>query len=335
MTRLVWIPLCSQVDETGPGAPVGTPITRELQQVRPGQSAQTVQPNRFGAFEAVLLGLAACVLAILWRLDVVRAGSFARMRPAQRTARDLEFGQWAVAGFAVMLTGTIATLMVILIFGPAVADQKVELGLPLQVLATLTGQATVALVGGWALLRLPRILGGKQAALEQDGTAFAGTAGYGKSIVWGVAGFLLAAPVVWATGALSVLIANWLSGPSDPLAHSLLKTISEQRTNPWVWGLMTGAAVGAPIAEEILYRGFFQSALLRLTGRVWVAIVLTSCGFVLMHWSAVPPRAMPTLFVLSLAMGMARERTGGLMAPIVIHSLFNTANLLLASAGPD
>ena len=60
------------------------------------------------------------------------------------------------------------------------------------------------------------------------------------------------------------------------------------------------------------------------------AITLTSVAFVLMHMTVASPHALAPLFVLSLGLGWAYERTGRLAAPIVMHMVFNLANLALA-----
>jgi membrane protease YdiL (CAAX protease family) len=36
------------------------------------------------------------------------------------------------------------------------------------------------------------------------------------------------------------------------------------------------------------------------------------------------------LFTLSMAMGILRERTGGIVAPITVHALFNAVNVAVA-----
>jgi membrane protease YdiL (CAAX protease family) len=59
--------------------------------------------------------------------------------------------------------------------------------------------------------------------------------------------------------------------------------------------------------------------------RIWLAVVVTSILFALIHplWMA------PLIFVLSLGLGYAYERTGNLWTNIFIHALFNTANTFL------
>ncbi len=45
----------------------------------------------------------------------------------------------------------------------------------------------------------------------------------------------------------------------------------------------------------------------------------------------VPWQALPTLFVLSLALGYVYERTGWLWAPILVHALFNATNIAVGT----
>jgi membrane protease YdiL (CAAX protease family) len=86
------------------------------------------------------------------------------------------------------------------------------------------------------------------------------------------------------------------------------------------------AVVLAPLGEEFVFRGLLFSAAKKL-GRpwvVWVGWVGVSLLFAFIHFSA--PIFLP-LFVLALALTWLYEKTEGLLAPIVAHSLFNAANL--------
>jgi membrane protease YdiL (CAAX protease family) len=53
---------------------------------------------------------------------------------------------------------------------------------------------------------------------------------------------------------------------------------------------------------------------------VWLAVIITSMLFAAVHplWTA------PLIFLLSVCLGYAYERTGNLWVPILIHALFNT-----------
>lgn len=57
----------------------------------------------------------------------------------------------------------------------------------------------------------------------------------------------------------------------------------------------------------------------------WIAIVITSCLFAGVHemWT------WPAIFVLSVCLGYAYERTGNLWVPIVIHLAFNSVSTAL------
>jgi len=57
----------------------------------------------------------------------------------------------------------------------------------------------------------------------------------------------------------------------------------------------------------------------------WLAVVITSVVFAIIHplWTA------PLIFLLSLCLGYAYERTGSLWVPIVMHAMFNTSSTLM------
>jgi len=81
----------------------------------------------------------------------------------------------------------------------------------------------------------------------------------------------------------------------------------------------TTLVVIAPIAEEVLFRGFLYGKLKRVTWR-WLAIILTSALFGALHgqWNV----AVDT-FVLSVAMCLLRDMTGSLWPAIIIHMIKN------------
>jgi len=59
-------------------------------------------------------------------------------------------------------------------------------------------------------------------------------------------------------------------------------------------------------------------------GRVWLAIVISSGLFAMMHAN---PGHWPALFVLGIGMGYAYEKSGSLLQPIFIHALFNATTI--------
>lgn len=163
----------------------------------------------------------------------------------------------------------------------------------------------------------------------------AGLTARGTDALSGLAGLLLAFPIVWIAGYLAgqaaLLHAN-LTGAAAPtsIAHETLRDLLTQPRTVWWWLTILAAGVAAPIGEEILFRGFIQSALVRAMGPSWAPVVLTSVLFTLIHFGAADPHALPALFMLSLAIGATFERTGRLGAPIVMHIGFNAINLAQA-----
>jgi membrane protease YdiL (CAAX protease family) len=85
--------------------------------------------------------------------------------------------------------------------------------------------------------------------------------------------------------------------------------------------------VVVPIFEEMLFRGMLQSMIRARLRNPWVAILISSVVFALMHpyWMH-----LPALFMLSLGMGYAYERSGSLVRPIFVHAIFNSASMTAA-----
>jgi membrane protease YdiL (CAAX protease family) len=150
----------------------------------------------------------------------------------------------------------------------------------------------------------------------------------------GAAGFALALPVIVSANWAGGRIYTQLTGDTvAKISHSTLSSIAEYKDDPWAWGSAAVAIVVAPILEELVYRGFLQSMILRLTGFPGLAVLISSALFTAMHWSAVNhswPSLVP-IAVLSLACGMAMERSKRIGVPIVMHMLFNAANIALAT----
>ncbi len=83
------------------------------------------------------------------------------------------------------------------------------------------------------------------------------------------------------------------------------------------------AAVVAPVAEEILFRGVLLPLLGRSIGACR-AVLLSSLLFALLHFHI--PSLVP-LFVLALAFSFAYIHSRNIIVPIVMHILFNSVNL--------
>jgi len=58
---------------------------------------------------------------------------------------------------------------------------------------------------------------------------------------------------------------------------------------------------------------------LRRSLPAWQAIVISAAIFAIVH----PPASMLPVFVLGLCTGWAYERSGSLLAPMLVHAMYN------------
>ncbi len=95
----------------------------------------------------------------------------------------------------------------------------------------------------------------------------------------------------------------------------------------WLVVLVLIVVVGAPIVEELVYRGFIQGTL-RGTMNEGVALVVTAVWFTLIHLT---PVEYPGLFVIALVLGFSYHFSRRIGLSIVTHMAFNATGLLLVA----
>lgn len=101
---------------------------------------------------------------------------------------------------------------------------------------------------------------------------------------------------------------------------------------PWRIAVILGACIGAPIVEEIFFRGLTLHVTLATLPR-WLAIAVTSLLFGFMHVQASLTSSIYMVSVTALIgalLALVRLRTGRLGTSIASHVLFNSTNLVLA-----
>lgn len=159
------------------------------------------------------------------------------------------------------------------------------------------------------------------------------------SDLWVGAGCMaLVAPVYMVTAGASAWVSTNVFGQPPPgAAHSGLRLFIDGRGSVWAWVFALVAVTLTPIAEEFIYRVYAQASVRSAIGgsvaRVWANVLCVSGIFAITHAAGggpVPWAAVPGLFVLAIGFGIAYERTARLGVPIVMHALFNAANLALA-----
>ncbi|KAF0177556.1 MAG: Abortive infection protein [Limisphaerales bacterium] len=135
-----------------------------------------------------------------------------------------------------------------------------------------------------------------------------------------LAGVLVALPVALALQQLSAM--GMKSVSVQPEVQVVVQTLQETQTLQQRVFFAFVAILGAPVVEEILFRGILYPAVKQ---RGWPQMALwgTSLLFALTH--ANTATFLPLTF-LAMVLVFLYERTGNLLAPILTHSLFNAAN---------
>lgn len=94
--------------------------------------------------------------------------------------------------------------------------------------------------------------------------------------------------------------------------------------------VLASICIVGPLGEEVLFRGYVQSALRGLLGPAG-GLLVTSVLFGLVHGLVY---AVPT-GLIGLWLGWLRERTGGLLAPFVAHALHNSVTVAVVLCWPS
>jgi membrane protease YdiL (CAAX protease family) len=133
-------------------------------------------------------------------------------------------------------------------------------------------------------------------------------------------------PVVLGAIILTTFIGILILGPDFEMPkHEELKQIMAYPQWQLRALIFVTAIVIVPVAEEILFRGMFQTVLRTVLAKPWPAIIVSSLVFIVFHEN---PEHWPALFALSLCLGYSYEKSGSLFRPIIIHSLFNAMSVL-------
>lgn len=125
-----------------------------------------------------------------------------------------------------------------------------------------------------------------------------------------------------ATGWISTKIFGPISSAAGDLGskeHGLVRI---------VFALLV--VLGAPIVEEIVFRGLLLGSLLKREMATWLALVISALGFSLFHFE---PKRFLILFVSGLVLGFVRIRSGSTAASTVAHAVNNLPGALVLLFG--
>ncbi|MGC9526524.1 MAG: CPBP family intramembrane glutamic endopeptidase [Limnospira sp.] len=147
-------------------------------------------------------------------------------------------------------------------------------------------------------------------------------------ILWGLGGYCVALPLVIVVSLLNQQLWDGQGG-SNPILPIAL----ENRDGLALAIFFVTASIAAPAFEELMFRGFLLPSLTRYLP-LWGAIAASGFFFAVAHLNI--SEVLP-LFVLGMVLGFVYTRSRNLLAPMLLHSLWNSGTLLslylLGSAG--
>jgi uncharacterized protein len=138
-------------------------------------------------------------------------------------------------------------------------------------------------------------------------------------ILWGLGGYCVALPLVLIVSILNQQL--WQGqGGSNPLLSLALEAKDQVALSIFFFT----AAIAAPLFEEFLFRGFLLPSLTRYMSVGW-AIILSAFLFAVAHLSL--SEILP-LMTLGIILGTVYTRSRNLLAPMLLHSLWNSGTLV-------
>ncbi|MFP3900276.1 MAG: CPBP family intramembrane glutamic endopeptidase [Acidimicrobiia bacterium] len=118
----------------------------------------------------------------------------------------------------------------------------------------------------------------------------------------------------------------WLTDVSGEELGEPARGLTDRATDPLgVILLVLIVGLGAPIIEEIFYRGLLQRSLIRRFG-TWPAVIVSSVLFAFMHGQLLQ---FPALAVFGFVAAVLAVRSGRLGSPIAAHVVFNMITVVL------
>ncbi|TAE61544.1 MAG: CPBP family intramembrane metalloprotease [Nostocales cyanobacterium] len=142
---------------------------------------------------------------------------------------------------------------------------------------------------------------------------------FSKWLLWGIGGYCTALPIV-----VIVSLVNQKLWQGQGGSNPLLQLVLESKDNIALLMFFFTAAIAAPFFEEFLFRGFLLPSLTRYVP-VSVSILLSSLIFAIAHLSL--SEILP-LTALGMILGIVYTRSRNLLAPMLLHSLWNSGTLL-------
>lgn len=105
------------------------------------------------------------------------------------------------------------------------------------------------------------------------------------------------------------------------------------RTDAW-WLVLAAAGIGAPIAEEFLFRGLLYGFLREAPSGKVLAGILTAAAWATLHINYAI-YGIVAIFLIGLYFAWLREASRSLLPPLVCHAVYNSLIVLALRASPE
>jgi len=240
---------------------------------------------------------------------------------------------WDVAmgyGFIIFLPLLPAIFIMILVVSSATSTNPETISTEVSDALTKSGPGImVALMATWLAMILPVWLAGRKMV-----------GGWKALVKWTVKwkqDVLIAVGFTVTLTALLAIVSQIITlFGVDPNSLGNTGLVTDQK-GIWLLLVAAGAVIGAPLAEELFFRGLFFNVLAqKFYDRKWgvpIAIIISSFGFGILHVQATLAASIYTISVttfLGMCLAFLYNRTQRLGTTILAHSLFNFTGVVLA-----
>jgi membrane protease YdiL (CAAX protease family) len=124
---------------------------------------------------------------------------------------------------------------------------------------------------------------------------------------------------------LLMLVQSMVYGVSggDLTPQDVVEFLQKAQTPRDRTAILAMAVVIAPLSEEVIFRGFLYPVGKRYFGP-FASALSTALLFAVLHGHMA---SIPALFTLALCLSLAYEKTGSIMVPVLMHSVFNAISV--------
>ncbi len=137
----------------------------------------------------------------------------------------------------------------------------------------------------------------------------------------GLKHYLIALPVIIASGFIVNFVLRVFS--IEPEQQNIINNILSEDSLGVLTFMVFFGTLAAPVVEELLFRGFLQSAVRNTCNKIQT-VLISGCVFALIHWNAY---VFIQIFILGTLLAYLFEITRSLVAPITVHICHNTVTL--------